>query len=162
MGNCLEEKQKKRQSWWQTEAAARHPFFLNNTRTKWRKIQIQFATKQEQNEEFPSTQEQNEEKAQFFWRSNNTRTKWRKRQIITKLHNTENKQGQHTDKNIHQGASFSTIYFMDITIPPFEDSFEFSKWILMLESKIEICQKIYTTGFSGQKFYTLKETAYMH
>ena len=38
--------------------------------------------------------------------------------------------------------------------------------------RLEICQKIYTTGFSGQKFYTLKvrnatiftqrETAYMH
>ena len=38
--------------------------------------------------------------------------------------------------------------------------------------RLEICQKIYTTGFSGQKFFTLKvrnatiftqrETAYMH
>ena len=25
--------------------------------------------------------------------------------------------------------------------------------------RLEICKKIYTTGFTGQKFYTLKETA---
>ena len=27
------------------------------------------------------------------------------------------------------------------------------------EYRLEICQKIYTTGFLGQKFYTPKETA---
>ena len=26
-------------------------------------------------------------------------------------------------------------------------------------ARLEICQKIYTTGFSGQKFYSKKETA---
>ena len=36
------------------------------------------------------------------------------------------------------------------------------KWKYLTTSRLEICQKIYTTGFSSQKFYTLKETAYMH
>ena len=33
------------------------------------------------------------------------------------------------------------------------------KWKYLTTSRLEICQKIYTTGFSSQKFYTLKETA---
>ena len=32
----------------------------------------------------------------------------------------------------------------------------FTILILILFYRLEICQKIYTTGFSGQKFYTLK------
>ena len=39
---------------------------------------------------------------------------------------------QHRQKQTaHQVASFSTIKFMGITIPPFEDCFEFSKWKCM-------------------------------
>ena len=31
--------------------------------------------------------------------------------------------------------------------------------IINITIRLEICQKIYTTGFWGQKFYTLRETA---
>ena len=127
------------------------PFFLNNTRTKWRKTQKQFLTIQEQNEEKSQTQfgtiqewmkknhKHNLQQYKNEWRkiknsiSNNTRTKWRKKRnkqlqnyIIQQANMIIIYTRSHTPSCI-----FSTIYFMDITIPAFEDCFEFSKWKCM-------------------------------
>ena len=64
-------------------------------------------------------------------------------------------QTSNNNQQINQYGWFSHISFVLVRLLNYE-IFNIFQWGNPLSIRLEICQKIYTTGFFGQQFYTLK------